>query len=136
MKALLSIKPEFVEKIISGEKKYEYRKRIFKQQIESVIIYSTMPVGEIIGEFTIDKIINDTPLNIWSETKDESGIGFDYFIEYFKDKDQGYAVKIDKLNLYNKAISKDSINNFTAPQSFKYIDDDFIEENLGNKLKE
>ncbi|PUU91035.1 MULTISPECIES: hypothetical protein [Halanaerobium] len=45
-------------------------------------------------------------------------------------------MKIDKLNLYNKAISKDSINNFTAPQSFKYVDDDFIEENLGNKLKE
>ena len=50
MKALLSIKPEYVEKIISGEKEYEYRKRIFKQKIKSVIIYCTMPVGEIIGE--------------------------------------------------------------------------------------
>jgi predicted transcriptional regulator len=44
MKALLSIKPEFVDKIISGEKKYEYRKRIFKQKIEAVVIYCTMPV--------------------------------------------------------------------------------------------
>jgi predicted transcriptional regulator len=132
MKALLSIKPEFVDKIISGEKKYEYRKRIFKQKIESVVIYCTMPVGKIIGEFTIDKIINDTPLNIWSETKNESGIGFDYFSDYFKDKDQGYAMKIDKLNLYNKAISKDSLSNFTAPQSFKYVDDDFMEENLSS----
>ncbi|MFW5794913.1 MAG: ASCH domain-containing protein [Bacillota bacterium] len=133
MKALLSIKPEFVEKIISGEKKYEYRKRIFKQKIKSVVIYCTMPVGKIIGEFTIDKIINDTPLNIWLETKNESGIGFDYFNDYFKNKDQGYAMKIDKLNLYEKAVSRDSLSNFTAPQSFKYVEDDFMQENLKSK---
>ena len=30
MKVLLSIKPEFVEKIFSGEKRFEYRKNIFK----------------------------------------------------------------------------------------------------------
>ena len=83
----------------------------------------------------VDKIINDTPLNIWSRTKDQSGIGFDYFSDYFKDKDQGYAMKIDKLNLYEKAVSKDSLSDFTAPQSFKYVDDDFIEESLDNILK-
>ena len=30
MKILLSIKPEFAEKIFSGSKKYEFRRRIFK----------------------------------------------------------------------------------------------------------
>lgn len=33
MKILLSIKPRFVEKIISGEKLYEYRKVVFKELI-------------------------------------------------------------------------------------------------------
>lgn len=52
MKVLLSIKPEFVEKIFSGEKRFEYRKSIFKQQnIDTIVIYSTMPVGMIVGEF-------------------------------------------------------------------------------------
>ena len=31
MKVLLSIKPQFANKILSGEKLYEYRKRIFKK---------------------------------------------------------------------------------------------------------
>ena len=31
MKVLLSIKPEFVEKIFSGEKRFEYRKFAFKK---------------------------------------------------------------------------------------------------------
>ena len=30
MEVILSIKSEFVEKIISGEKKYEFRKKLFK----------------------------------------------------------------------------------------------------------
>jgi hypothetical protein len=37
-------------------------------------------------------------------------------------------MKIDKLNLYEKAVSRDSLSNFTASQSFKYVDDDFMEE--------
>lgn len=32
MNVILSIKPEFVEKIFSGEKQYEYRKVLFKQR--------------------------------------------------------------------------------------------------------
>ena len=32
MKVLLSIKPEYVDKIFSGEKRYEYRKSMFKNK--------------------------------------------------------------------------------------------------------
>ena len=56
MRVLLSIKPEFVEKIFSGEKLYEYRKAMFKNvNVSSVVIYSTMPVGKIVGEFKFKK---------------------------------------------------------------------------------
>ena len=44
MKVLLSIKPEFVEAIFSGEKLYEYRKAIFKKNVTTVVIYATKPV--------------------------------------------------------------------------------------------
>ena len=62
MRVLLSIKPEFVEKIFSGEKLYEYRKAMFKNvNVSSVVIYSTMPVGKIVGEFKFKKIHIDSP---------------------------------------------------------------------------
>ena len=35
---------------------FEYRKNIFKKDISSVIIYSTKPVGKIVGEFSFKKI--------------------------------------------------------------------------------
>ena len=70
MRVLLSIKPEFVEKIFSGEKLYEYRKATFKNEdISSVVIYSTMPVGKIVGEFKFKKIHIDSIEIIWNETK-------------------------------------------------------------------
>jgi predicted transcriptional regulator len=40
MDVLLSVKPKFVEKIISGTKRYEFRKIIFKEnEINRIYIY-------------------------------------------------------------------------------------------------
>lgn len=124
MKVLLSIKPEYVEQIVSGKKKFEYRKRIFKQEVESVVIYSTMPVGKIIGEFTIDKIINDTPLQLWEKTRKHSGISKESFMTYFSDRQDGFAIKIKEFIPYDLPINpKDVEDDFVAPQSYKYIRD-------------
>ena len=57
MNVILSIKPEFVEKIFSGEKQYEYRKILFKQKADTVYIYASRPISKIIGEFKIDEIL-------------------------------------------------------------------------------
>lgn len=74
MKVLLSIKPEFVKEIFSGNKKYEYRKSIFSRKVKKVIVYSTKPEGLIVGEFTIEKVIEENPNKLWEETKNNSGI--------------------------------------------------------------
>lgn len=48
MRILLSINPEYVEKIFSGTKKYEYRKNIFKnKEVKTILIYSTSPIKKI-----------------------------------------------------------------------------------------
>ena len=65
MKVLLSIKPEFVQEIFTGKKKYEYRKAIFTRSVDKVVVYSTKPVGMIVGEFTVENILNDTPSTLW-----------------------------------------------------------------------
>ena len=40
-KILLSIHPEYVKKIISGEKKWEFRKVLPKGRFDTIVIYST-----------------------------------------------------------------------------------------------
>lgn len=82
-KVLLSIKPQFVKAIFEGSKRFEYRKSIFKDKnINKVIIYSTMPVGKIVGEFDIECILEEHPIKIWNLTKQDSGITDKFFFEY------------------------------------------------------
>ncbi len=124
MKVLLSIKPEFVEKIFSGEKRFEYRKNIFKNiAIESIVIYSTMPVGKIVGEFKFKTIHKNTPKIIWKETKKYSGISEDFFFNYFENKKEACAIEISEVHKYKTPIDPHSLlPNFVAPQSFCYLD--------------
>ncbi|MEL4360729.1 hypothetical protein AYI83_12660 [Shewanella algae] len=124
MKALLSIKPEFVAKIISGEKLFEYRKSIFKRPgVKSVVIYSTMPEGKIVGEFMIGEILAKNPTDLWEETKSSSGINKKFFDEYFNECSVAYAIQIKDFKRYETPIDPyKKERGFKAPQSFKYLD--------------
>ena len=121
MKVLLSIKPKFVESIIKCNKKYEYRKAIFKKNVDTVVIYKTTPFCKIIGEFEIDGILYDTPENIWQITQEFAGITQDYFDKYFYNRKIAYAIKIGNIKQY-ELEPKDIIKQFKAPQSFMYWD--------------
>ena len=121
MKVLLYIKPKFVESIIKGNKKYEYRKAIFKKNVDTVVIYKTTPFCKIIGEFEIDGILYDTPENIWQITQEFAGITQDYFDKYFYNRKIAYAIKIGNIKQY-ELEPKDIIKQFKAPQSFMYWD--------------
>lgn len=127
MKVLLSIKPEYVERIISGEKQFEYRKSIFKEEVDSVVIYSTLPVGKIIGEFTIEEVISDTPNKLWNRTHRYSGVSKEFFMGYFNGREKGFALKIKEFIEYSEPIDPKTLNeSFTAPQSYRYINDNFL----------
>ena len=84
MKILLSIKPEYAEKILNGEKHFEFRKKLPKNiAITKVVIYATKPIGKIIGEFEINRFLSTTPNELWKLTKDHSGIAKKFFDQYF-----------------------------------------------------
>ncbi|MBL7815635.1 MAG: ASCH domain-containing protein [Saprospiraceae bacterium] len=123
MKALLSIKPRFVEKIFNGEKKFEYRKVVFaRKNIKIVVVYATMPVGKIVGEFSIEEILESTPSEIWAKTKDFSGVEKSFYDDYFEGRTKAFAIKIKDAVLYDIPINPyETENKFTAPQSFSYI---------------
>ena len=124
MKAvLLSIKPEFAHKIFEGSKKFEFRKQVFKDtSIKKVIVYSSSPEQKVIGEFEIETILSDTPNNIWIQTKLYSGISQEFYNEYFKGRDNAYAIKVASTKKYRKEKSLADYNVQSAPQSFAYVE--------------
>lgn len=122
MKILLSINPEYVEKIFSGVKKYEYRRNIFKDKnVKTIVIYCTYPVKKIVGEFKIEKIIKDSPDKLWELDPEYTGIEKNKFLKYFSKKDEGYAIKIGNIKKYNKSKELADFSIKKAPQSFQYI---------------
>jgi predicted transcriptional regulator len=123
MRVLLSIKPEYAEKIFNGSKKFEFRKAIFKDgSISRIVVYASAPVQKVIGEFEIEEIISDHPVGLWDKTKEHSGITEQYFFKYFSERKNGFAIKIKKIHRYLKPLNlyHDFDISF-PPQSFMYI---------------
>lgn len=94
---LLSIKPEYVEQIERHTKRFEFRKRNFKNLPSEVWIYASAPVKKIVGIIQVGAIIEDTPISLAIVIKD-----------YIK-----FETPIDPYKVNSV---------FTAPQSYAYLD--------------
>lgn len=122
MKVLLSIKPEFAEKIFNGTKKYEFRKSIFKNKdVDTVVVYASSPWQYVIGEFRIEKILNGNVDSIWEQTREFSGISEKFYRTYFAHKTNAYAIMIGHVTKYKKGKRLSDYNVNFAPQSYVYI---------------
>lgn len=123
MRVLLSIKPEFADKILNGTKKYEFRKTLFKRKdIEQIIIYASSPVQAVIGEFTIAKILTGNVEDIWAETRFGAGITKEYYQEYFSNKNTANAIEVGRYKRYAIPKKLSDFNLTYAPQSFAYVE--------------
>ena len=121
---LLSIKPEYSNRIFNGTKKYEFRKHLAKKNVDKIIVYSSSPEQQIIGEVTVTETLSLKPSPLWELTKKEEGISRAKFRAYFKGCKNAYAYKLGEFKKYDtpKALIEFGIKQ--PPQSFIYIDED------------
>ena len=138
MNALLSIKPKYVEAIVSGKKRYEFRKSIFKNRaVERVYMYSTAPVKKIVGSFRVGVIIEDHPEQLWEQLKELSGLNDIEFFSYFGDCEKGFAIRIESVDQFQEPVDpNDLIIGFVPPQSFCYFDRIFAGQVMTSKSEE
>lgn len=124
MNAILSIKPQFVEEILAGRKRFEFRKKSFKQKVNTVFVYASSPICRIVGEFKLGVVLEGTPEQVWSMTADRSGISKRFYDQYFCHHDVSYALEIKSFKRYKTPINPyQIIKDFHAPQSFCYTDE-------------
>jgi predicted transcriptional regulator len=129
MRVLLSIKPAHAANILSGLKTFEFRRRIFaRRDIRTVLIYCTMPVGRLVGEFDITGILEGEPEHVWASTCHGSGIRKSYFDAYFDGRLRAYALQIGEVRPFGEPVSPSELfANFTPPQSYMYVKSDRTE---------
>lgn len=120
-KILISINPEHVQNIISEIKKYEYRTRVAKEDIEAIIVYSTHPTKKVVAEVKITQVLKMLPEDLWEVTCDQSGITKEYFDKYFKNRKLACAYKLGEVKVFEepKELTDYGVN--FAPQSYVYI---------------
>ena len=127
MRVLLSIKPEYANKIFDGSKKYEFRRTVFKNpSIKTIVVYASSPGQKVIGEFEIESILNCELQTLWEKTKEFSGISEKFFFDYFVNKDKGYAIKVKKTKMYKEALCIKEDFNSSPPQSFLYLKEENV----------
>ena len=118
---LLSINPEYVEKIFNGSKKYEFRKTTTKRKVDKIYIYCTSPIKKVVGTASVEETLEDRPNKIWNLTKNDAGINKSFFDEYYKNEDKAIAYKLTNIHVFKtpKELKHYGIN--SAPQSFMYM---------------
>lgn len=116
--AIISIKSEYVEKIFSGEKKFEYRKNYINAS--RFIIYETAPTSAVVGMFNAS-VTKETPDYIWQYTKLAAGISKEAFFEYFNGKKKAFAYHLYDIIKFPKPIPLEYFGLKRPPQSFYYL---------------
>ena len=121
---ILSIKPIYAQAIMSGTKKVEFRKKIFKRPVDKIFVYSSSPEKKIIGFFTIKEIIENSPEKLWNEFNQVGGIEKKDFFNYYQGSETGFSIKISEVEKFENGIDPaDFFENFCAPQSFIYLEE-------------
>lgn len=124
---LISVKPEFANKIFDGSKRIELRKS--RPNIgagDIVVIYSTVPEKAVIGICAVNEVLEETPDYIWKNHYQVLGIDKKRYFEYYKDSDIAIGIVLTPIQKLPKKIPLDSIRKtfprFSPPQTFRYFD--------------
>ena len=121
--ALMSIHPEFANKILNGTKRVEFRKWMFSNVPSIVVIYSTSPVSQVVGYFFVDGRDVTDPLSLWERYKEVGGIRRKDFNHYFKGAERGIAIRVGRVHRLLKPVGlEELVGSKRPPQSFRYLD--------------
>jgi predicted transcriptional regulator len=122
---LLSIQPVIARRILSGVKKYEYRRTMFKKEVRHIYLYSSSPVRKIVCRFTCGLRLSGTIDEIWRKTGRFSAAREDEYREYFEGAKTACAILIENLERFDPPLDPYArIPAFRPPQSFRYLHGD------------
>jgi len=119
---LMSINKEYVDKILDGTKKYEYRRIRCKRDVSEILIYCTAPVSKVVARVKVKQVLSESPQELWEKTKDYSGVDYEFYSEYFADKNMAYAYELGDVKKFKQCRRLSTYGVKTAPQSYVYID--------------
>jgi len=122
---VLSIRPQYSDKIFEGKKTVELRRRFPVSAPRGTIayIYSTSPVRAMVGSTEIENVIKLPISEIWKQYGKMAQITKGDFNDYFAGAKEGFALKISNARPFSRPVNLSELRDrfgFEPPQSFLY----------------
>jgi predicted transcriptional regulator len=86
-----------------------------------MVIYSTTPVGAIVGVCEVDGVWVATPAAVWRKYAAVAGIARSGFAAYYTDRQHAVAIKVGKTVRFASPLPLSSVGERRPPQSFRYL---------------
>ena len=121
---LMSVKPEFAERIMWRKKTVEVRRKFSTRWINHRInIYASAPVMSLMGEARIAGVVLNKPEAIWDRFQNQIGCSREEFDAYAAGTDELYAIELDDVRPYRDRLPLVQISRWvneslTPPQSY------------------
>lgn len=121
---MLSIKPEYAEKILNGEKKLEFRKTRPAGDVRRILIYETRPIRWVVGFADVvamfDAGVRDIMKNMWKGY----GISAEKLAQYYRGLRIGTVYRLGKTFRFHESRPLSFYGLSRAPQNLVYIEED------------
>lgn len=125
-RVLLSIRPEFAQKIFHSDKTVELRKRIPPLSAgDEIVVYASSPTKAIIGIVEVVEILRDNPTSLWKIVKKQAGITLQEYEAYYRGHNTAFGILLGRTSLFREQIPLVQIRKgwpgFNPPQSYMYV---------------
>jgi predicted transcriptional regulator len=121
---LMSVKPKYAERLLSGTKLVEIRKKFSRKWLgRRAVLYSSQPQGALVGEATIHSITHGRPDDIWARFENGIGASWEEFKGYTASSGEISAIQLSDICAYRAPVPLDQIEyilreDLRPPQSY------------------
>lgn len=121
---VMSIKPEYAKEIKQKKKKVEIRRKFNKKwEGAYAMLYASHPVQEFFGEARINKVVQDSPKEIWKLFKSDIGVDESKFFQYCYGAEKINALVLSDIEIFRNGILKGQVElllneELRPPQSY------------------
>ena len=126
---LLSIRPAYVNEILNGSKRIEFRRRVPRQAAigSEVAIYASSPVCALVCVARIAGIVESSPTSIWRKYSSVGGISQVDFRHYFSGTNLAAGIMLADVRRLSLPVSlcdlRERWAGFHPPQQFAYLNE-------------
>jgi len=124
---LLSLRPEFADKVFAGTKRVELRRIRPRVEIQGlVLVYVSTPVRAIVGAFRVREVIERSPAALWKEVREHAGVTRRQFDAYYLGAPKAYGIFLNSVKRFREPVELTHLRElwpgFHPPQSYRYLD--------------